>query len=129
MSRKKVLVIGGYGRIGKSVALDIANHTDAEVTITSRSLQSETSPFQFLALDLSDRTSLQKAIAPMDLVVHCAGPFHHRDGKVLETCIDAGVDYLDVSDHRSFYERVIEHKDKVCILATIVRAMAQIKPK
>ena len=112
MSDKKVLVIGGYGRIGKSVALDIANHTDAEVTVTSRSSQPETSPFQFLALDLSDRASLHKAIAPMDLVVHCAGPFHHRDGRVLETCIDAGVNYIDVSDHRSFYERVIEQKDK-----------------
>ena len=112
MNDKKVLVIGGYGRIGKSVALDIANHTDAEVTITSRNSQPETSPFQFLALDLSDRASLHKAIAPMDLVVHCAGPFHHRDGRVLETCIDAGVNYIDVSDHRSFYERAIKHKDK-----------------
>ncbi len=112
MNDKKVLVIGGYGRIGKSVALDIANHTDAEVTITSRNSQPETSGFQFLALDLSDRPSLHKAIAPMDLVVHCAGPFHHRDGRVLETCIDAGVNYIDVSDHRSFYERAIKHKDK-----------------
>ena len=40
------------------------------------------------------------------------GPFHHRNGIVLETCIDAGVDYLDVSDHRSFYERVIKHQDR-----------------
>ena len=112
MNDRKVLVIGGYGRIGKSVALDIANHTDAEVTLTSRNSQPQTSPFQFLALDLSDRASLHKAIAPMDLVVHCAGPFHHRDGRVLETCIDAGVNYIDVSDHRSFYERVIEQKDK-----------------
>ena len=36
---KKVLVIGGYGRIGKSIAKDIVNHTDAEVTITSRKAQ------------------------------------------------------------------------------------------
>jgi saccharopine dehydrogenase-like NADP-dependent oxidoreductase len=112
MSGKRVLVIGGYGRIGKSVALDIANHTDAEVTITSRGSQPSVSPFNFLTLDLSDRAPLYKAIAPMDLVVHCAGPFHHRDGKVLETCIETGVNYIDVSDHRSFYERVIEHKDK-----------------
>ena len=110
---KKVLVIGGCGRIGNSVAQDIANHTDAEVTITSRNSQQQAKlPFKFLTLDLADRDQLEKEIAPQDLIVHCAGPFHHRDGRVLETCIDRGVDYLDVSDHRSFYERVVEHKDK-----------------
>jgi saccharopine dehydrogenase-like NADP-dependent oxidoreductase len=109
---KKVLVIGGCGRIGRSVAQDIADHTDAEITITSRYPKSELySPFKFLILDLADQEQLSKAIAPMDLVVHCAGPFHHRDGRVIENCIAMGVDYVDVSDHRSFYERVIKHKE------------------
>ena len=108
---KKVLVIGGYGRIGSSVANDIAKHTDAEVTVTSRQPQQH-SNFKYLTLDLVDREEVKKAIAPMDLVVHCAGPFHYRDGLVIETCIDAGIDYVDVSDHRSFFERVIKHHEK-----------------
>ena len=109
----KVLIIGGCGRIGHSVALDIASHTDAEVIVTSRNhSQVVASPLKFLALDLADREQLQQAIADMDLVVHCAGPFHHRDGRVVQTCIEAGVNYLDVSDHRSFYERVIKDKNK-----------------
>lgn len=113
MSKKKVLVIGGCGRIGNSVAQDIAQHTDTEVTITSRNPQQQVSPpFKFLPLDLADREQLQNAIASQDLVVHCAGPFHHRDGRVLSTCIAVGVDYLDVSDHRSFYERVIVQQEK-----------------
>ena len=109
---KKVLIIGGCGRIGNSVAQDIANHTDAEVTITSRNPQQVNSPFHFQTLDLADREQLKKAIASKDLVVHCAGPFHHRDGRVLNTCIEAGIDYIDVSDHRSFYERVIKYDDR-----------------
>ena len=110
---KKVLVIGGCGRIGNSVAQDIANHTDAEVTITSRNPQQQVKPpFKFLTLDLANREQLSKEIPSQDLVVHCAGPFHHRDGRVLETCIDAGVNYIDVSDHRSFFERVIKHQEK-----------------
>lgn len=111
---KKVLVIGGCGRIGNCVAQDIVKHTDAEVTVTSRKTQADpvNSPFQFLALDLADQEKLAQAIASQDLVVHCAGPFHHRDGRVLETCITAGVDYVDVSDHRSFYERVIKYQDQ-----------------
>ena len=109
---KKVLVIGGYGRIGNSVARDIIKHNDAEVTITSRQTRSQSDTFKFLPLDLSDRQQLQKAIAERDLVVHCAGPFHYRDGRVLETCIDLGVDYLDVSDHRSFYQKVIKYRER-----------------
>ncbi|WP_019508159.1 saccharopine dehydrogenase family protein [Pleurocapsa sp. PCC 7319] len=110
---KKVLVIGGCGRIGNSVAQDIANHTDAEVTITSRNPQQQVKPpFKFLTLDLAALDQLEKAIASKDLVVHCAGPFHHRDGRVLEACIASKVDYLDVSDHRSFYERVVIHQDQ-----------------
>jgi len=109
---KKVLVIGGYGRIGNSVAQDLIKHTDTEVTITSRQTLPEIKPFKSLVLDLNDRQTLQQAIANQDLVIHCAGPFHHRDGRVLSSCIDAGVNYLDVSDHRSFYQRVIQNRER-----------------
>lgn len=113
MNQKKVLVIGGCGRIGKSVAQDIVTHTDAEVTITSRNPETKVEPpFKFLTLDLTNYEQLLDEIASQDLVIHCAGPFHHRDGKVLKTCIDQGVNYVDVSDHRSFYERVIQYQDK-----------------
>ena len=109
---KKVLVIGGCGRIGNSVAQDIAQHIDAEITLTSRSQQQVDSRFKFLVLDLADKEEITKAIASTNLVVHCAGPFHHRDGRVLQACIDSGVDYVDVSDHRSFYEQVINYSEK-----------------
>ena len=110
---KKVLVIGGCGRIGKSVALDIAHHTDAEVTVTSRQQQKKVEfPLTFLTLDLADTEGLKRAIASYNLVVHCAGPFHFRDGRVLKSCIEQGVNYLDVSDHRSFYERVTKYRDE-----------------
>ncbi len=109
----QVLVIGGCGRIGQQVALDIAQHTDAQVIVTSRNTEQIVKPpLTFLALDLADREQLSKAIADVDLVVHCAGPFHHRDGRVLKSCIAAGVNYLDVSDHRSFYERVLSEQER-----------------
>ena len=111
LHNKKVLVIGGCGRIGGSVAQDIANNTNTEVIVTGRNPNTTVkSHLKFLCLDLADKPALKDAISNVNLVVHCAGPFHHRDGIVLETCIDLGVDYLDVSDHRSFYERVIKYQ-------------------
>lgn len=110
---ERVLILGGRGRIGSSVAQDILTHTKAQVTITGRTPQSETGDPRksFLVLDLVDVEKLREAIASSNLVVHCAGPFHYRDANVLKTCIEEGVHYLDVSDHRSFTSKALKYHD------------------
>lgn len=113
----RVLIIGGTGRIGSSVAQDLLAHTDAKITITGRhpdageALSSKLgAKVEFLALDLSDGEGLRDAVASANLVIHCAGPFHYRDASVLKTCIDQGVNYLDVSDHRSFTRKALDYR-------------------
>ncbi|RUT03502.1 saccharopine dehydrogenase [Dulcicalothrix desertica PCC 7102] len=113
---KRVLILGGRGRIGSSVAQDIVAHTEAEVTITGRSptIKPNDGRLQFLQLDLAEDDKLRTAISNSDVVVHCAGPFHYRDAKVIKYCIEHGVNYLDVSDHRSFTIKALKyHKDAV----------------
>jgi saccharopine dehydrogenase-like NADP-dependent oxidoreductase len=113
----QVLILGGRGRIGRSVAHDIATHTQAQITITSRKVEAGKAvseqlgqQVQFLELDLADKEGLQKAIASSNLVIHCAGPFHYRDASVLQTCIEHGANYLDVSDHRSFTRKALDYQ-------------------
>lgn len=104
----RVLILGGRGRIGSSVAADLAAHTQSQITVTGRSPVNENQTAQsqfkleFLPLNLSDRLGVEQAIKSVDLVIHCAGPFRYRDDHVLRTCIEQGVNYLDVSDDRSF---------------------------
>ncbi|NJR61504.1 MAG: NAD-dependent epimerase/dehydratase family protein [Cyanobacteria bacterium CRU_2_1] len=106
----RVLILGGRGRIGSSVAVDLLRHTQTLITITGRTADSEKSNWreqlgsdvEFLALNLADQESVKQAIASTDLVVHCAGPFKQRDASVLQMCIEQGVNYIDVSDDRSF---------------------------
>lgn len=116
---QRVLIIGGCGRIGSSIANDILAHTDAEVTITGRNpqlgaaaLERLGAKVQFQVLDLANPTQLRDAVAKADLVVHSAGPFHHREANVLRTCIQQGVNYTDVSDERSFTRRALALKDE-----------------
>lgn len=113
---QRVLILGGSGRIGRSVAADLIAHTDAEILLAGRNvavgererdLLGERT--QFLALDLDNQDGLNSAIAQSDLVIHCAGPFHYRDARVLKTCIDKGVNYIDVSDHPSFTRKAMEY--------------------
>lgn len=113
----RVLILGGRGRIGSSVAQDIATYTQAEIIITTRKPaaaialgESLSSQVELITLDLADRETLDRAIASADLVVHCAGPFHYRDANVLKMCIDRGVNYLDVSDHPSFTRKALAYK-------------------
>jgi saccharopine dehydrogenase-like NADP-dependent oxidoreductase len=125
---QQVLILGGQGRIGRQVAADLATYTQAEITTTGRRLkpnsQAKALPdamqrTKFLALDLEDQTNLTQTIQALaatqdgvqkNVVVHCAGPFHYRDARVLKTCIEAGVNYVDVSDHPSFTRKAIAYQ-------------------
>ncbi len=115
----RVLILGGRGRIGSSVAQDLANHTQAEITITGRSPVMEKTgnltvgrQVQFLVLDLAEVDKLREAIAQSNLVIHCAGPFHYRDTNVLQLCIEQGVNYVDVSDHRSYTSKALSYHEQ-----------------
>jgi saccharopine dehydrogenase-like NADP-dependent oxidoreductase len=109
----RVLILGGRGRIGSSVAHDIATHTQAKITITGLSPEmAKGVDFPLLVLDLADVDKLREAIANSDIVIHCAGPFHYRDANVLKLCIEHGVNYLDVSDHRSFTSKALNYHEQ-----------------
>lgn len=112
----QILILGGRGRIGSSVAHDLIAHTQANITVTGRQTTSDGTPqlqesprVQFLAVDLSDEERLKGAIASHNLVIHCAGPFLYRDASVLKHCIEQGVNYLDVSDNRSFTRKALAY--------------------
>ncbi|WP_414563834.1 MULTISPECIES: saccharopine dehydrogenase family protein [unclassified Anabaena] len=115
----RVLILGGRGRIGSSVAQDLATHTQAQITITGRSPEIGRSvsaslgeQVEFLMLDLAEIDKLREAIANSNLVIHCAGPFHYRDTNVLQICIEQGVNYLDVSDHRSYTSKALNYHEQ-----------------
>ncbi len=111
----RVLILGGRGRIGSAVANDILNHTQTDITITGRCPEGSLSldeRVRFLQLDLREFDKLRDAIAQSNLVIHCAGPFHYRDTQVLETCIEQGTNYLDVSDHRSYTQKALNLHQK-----------------
>lgn len=116
---QQVLVLGGTGRIGQSITQDLLKHTDAQVVITGRHPQAGQAvaaaldgPVTFQTLDLSDSAGVASAVAAADLVIHSAGPFHDRNAHVLQCCIESGVNYLDVSDHRSFTNKAVAYREQ-----------------
>ncbi|MEO0455165.1 MAG: saccharopine dehydrogenase NADP-binding domain-containing protein [Cyanobacteria bacterium P01_A01_bin.114] len=113
MSRR-ILILGGGGRIGRSVAADLLAHTEAVLTLTGRRANASF-PLgkrqQYQTLDLDNRAAVAAAIAAHDLTIHCAGPFRQRDHAVLKSCIDQGKPYLDVADSPDYVRQALTYRD------------------
>ena len=114
LTPKRVLVVGGSGRVGAStvrwidrlateqlpVELAIGGRRRASFDAAAKRLGAKgVDELKFVQLDLDDAASLERAVAGRSLVVHTAGPFQQRtDPTLLKACIDAGVPYCDVCD-------------------------------
>ncbi|MBE9059495.1 saccharopine dehydrogenase NADP-binding domain-containing protein [cf. Phormidesmis sp. LEGE 11477] len=112
---QKVLIIGGSGRIGRSVANDISRYTDAQVTLTGRRIEPNFTLLDhqtYQPLTLADESMVAAAIAQHDLIVHCAGPFRSRNHHVLASCIDQGKPYLDVADSPDYVNQALSYREK-----------------
>ena len=112
---QKVLVIGGGGRIGRSVAADVLTYTAAQVTVTGRQAAASftlKNSQNYQALNLDDEPAVEKAIAQHDLTIHCAGPFRSRNHHVLLSCIAQGKPYLDVADSPDYVNQAFKYKEK-----------------
>ncbi len=111
---KSVLIVGGGGRIGRSVANDVCKYAEARVTLTGRRLEPD---FDLLAnqvyqpLLLADEAAVERAIAQHDLVIHCAGPFRSRNHHILVSCIDRGKPYLDVADSPDYVNQALKYQE------------------
>ncbi len=55
---KTVLILGGTGRIGQSVALDIINHTAAKIIITGRKEKSIKCPKTYYFFSFDDTSTV-----------------------------------------------------------------------
>eukprot|EP00210_Caulerpa_lentillifera_P004710 g4494.t1 len=107
-SKKKVLIVGGTGRVGSSTAASLSRQLpDLDLTLAGRSPANSVSfdsshlpqGTSVLSLDYTDSRSLLQEVEKADLVVHTAGPFQQsKRCHVLEAALEAKTPYLDVCD-------------------------------
>ena len=112
---KRIALVGGTGRVGRSTAAALLRLgvSGEALTLCGRSREAfeRAAPggagLRFAQVELDDRDSLAAALAGQDLVVHTAGPFQGRGRcDVLEAALEAGVPaYLDVCDDDAYARR------------------------
>lgn len=110
----KVLVVGGYGNFGSIVCRHLASMPDVDLAISGRdphkllrkveALQAASGKACASWCGDAMGPGFQSALSSMgiELVVHTGGPFQGQSYAVAESCIEAGVNYCDLSDCRIF---------------------------
>lgn len=102
-----ILIVGGYGLTGSALARHLLRQTDAEILLGGRSRKKARGEAQRLneifpgeravglEVDASSKKGLLRALGRADLVL-VAAPVAEHVATVVEACLEAQVDYLDV---------------------------------
>lgn len=114
----KVLVIGGYGNFGSIVCRHLAVMPGIELVISGRDPRKLSAKVDALQAQPGNTcegwcgdamgAGFKPALASLgiQLVIHTGGPFQGQSYAVAEACIDAGVNYCDLSDCRTFVNAI-----------------------
>ena len=60
----------------------------------------------FRVFDLADRAGLAGGLDGAAAVLHCAGPFVHTSRPLVDACLAAGIDYLDITGEIEVFESI-----------------------
>jgi hypothetical protein len=110
----RVVVIGGYGNFGSLICDHLVVNPEVELVICGRDsgkLAGKVAELQTLSGKICQswcvdmmRDGVADSLRAMDiqLVIHTGGPFQQQAYTVARHCIEAGVNYCDLSDCRTF---------------------------
>lgn len=114
----KVLIIGGYGTFGYSIAERLSDESGLELILAGRNFEKAKAACESLSGDALytplklDRTALSLDFKP-DLIVDASGPFQAYDGApVVEYCLSNTIHYADIADDGEFVSAVSARKNE-----------------
>jgi saccharopine dehydrogenase (NAD+, L-lysine-forming) len=65
-----------------------------------------------VVVDLENRRALRAALADVQVVAHCAGPFAHTARDMVDACLDTGTHYLDINGEIDVFEQIYARHDE-----------------
>jgi short subunit dehydrogenase-like uncharacterized protein len=69
------------------------------------------SGLEYRAVDLAEPAALRAALADIDAVAHCAGPFVRTAAPMVAACLATGTHYLDITGELEVFESVFAAHD------------------
>ncbi len=107
MSKKRLLILGGYGNTGYPLAKLLLKYSDAHLILAGRSLEKASaaalalngkgkkSRVEAMRLDAVDPYALRHAFKAVDMVVVASSTARYTE-TIVDEAIKVGIDYLDV---------------------------------
>jgi hypothetical protein len=107
-----IAVFGGYGTFGAHASRALAA-TGRPLRVAGRDGERAQAfadalgdRHEGIAADASDPTSCARALAGVRVAVSCAGPFSALGTALPESCLTAGVHYVDIADDRAWHAQL-----------------------
>ena len=108
----RFLLYGSYGYTGRLIAR-LAVERGFEPVLAGRNEealreQAEREGVRHVVASLDDPEALDRALADVPLVLHCAGPFSRTFQPMAEACLRSGRHYLDITGEIAVFEAAAE---------------------
>jgi NAD(P)-dependent dehydrogenase (short-subunit alcohol dehydrogenase family) len=107
-----IVVFGGYGIFGSHVARSLAA-AGLRVRIAGRDAERAErfaadlgTEHEGVAADANDPASCAGALRGVSVAVNCAGPFSTLSATLPDSCLAAGIHYVDIADDRGWMARL-----------------------
>jgi saccharopine dehydrogenase (NAD+, L-lysine forming) len=122
---KKILIIGGYGNVGRIIATELGNRFPRQVIVSGRNYQkAEAFSLEMgqqvipMALDISRISANEKLLDDVGIVVMC---LDLESIEFVRLCIQRGIHYIDISASYSILSRIESlNKEAEVARATVV---------
>ena len=116
MSKPVLLIYGANGYTGELIARE-AVERGLEPILAGRSEEPVTALAGELGLEhrvfsLGDGEAVRRGLRGVGAVLHCAGPFVHTSGPVVEACLATGTHYLDITGEIAVFESLLSRGDE-----------------
>lgn len=110
----KILIVGGYGQVGKYVTLELVNVFPKNVIVAGRNLekanafaQENDNLFETLKLNIYDKDSFSASIVNVKIAIMCLSPNNNDFAKY---CIENGIHYIDISPSNDVAKNIEKFK-------------------
>ncbi len=110
INKGKILIVGGYGAVGRVISKELANLFPSQVIIAGRNFQkakefSTTLNTQArpLALDITSVDNIDQRLDGVSLVIMC---IDQTSTKFVSQCINKGIHYIDITANYNFLSKI-----------------------
>jgi hypothetical protein len=121
---KKILILGGYGGVGKSLSLNLLKYTDAEITISGHNLEKVNKQINFLKdsfpnkkilpafIDVTKKESIQVAFKNIDLVIVTTSTPDCIDS-IAEVALQSNTDLIDIFVRGDVVDKLEKYRTQI----------------